>query len=184
MLASLLAILLPLSLPSRSDYPTGVFVVHRRYGHHVVDLSLTIKNFHSRGRKIVWDKLKMDEYLPAFERESKKVEFYGYEPFQAKEIAGVSTLRLLQSRNTEVTGMRISVDGRRWPVKHWMYEDLLDPHMDDWELVTQLSYDGKTLIAYEKGSVHGAMYWVKWTFRSDGRQSRTEDWPPRPVVEG
>ncbi len=163
--------------------PEDVLSVQRQSGSHRYTVRLVTGQFRPHGRHLQWVRLKphKDEFLPGYRVGSKFCVFgYGYEPvgYSRAEILHRSVLKELE-RHTEIRSLIATVDGQPWVVRPRLIRDLLDPHTLKDQLLTTLSPDGKTLWMRNKGSLHGAAYWVMWILHADGRQNRVDDDGPR-----
>lgn|GEM_PF-4977913 len=134
--------------------------------------------FRIRGRKIVWvrhgEQGEEAYYTIGLQGKTGKRFIWGRDDnFKKGEIAKTIPAKVLEKDNSELSNLKVTVDGKRWPVARSLYDDLLNPDFGKEYEHASISRDGKTLRVSMEGADGAAGYKTTWTFRQGGKTKRT-----------
>lgn len=165
--------------------PSTTYVANGKSGGHIYSVRFEEVPFQPRGRQVFWRLIPGSEgsgssptkgtYVPAFRYGGKVYEFKGRDSWSYEEVKSKKALAFIQEWGTELKSLKITVDGKSWPVPKSLYFDLLNPHPAKEYVKTSLSRDGSVLHVALLGSDGAGSYTVRWTFRKSGAPSRTVD---------
>jgi len=172
-----------------------------RPGRHSFRVEFRQANFRARGRKLFWvvyadpektngtqvigtrsslrDVPKDNPCEPAFGSRKDPSYFEGVSELDAQDwnagqrVPYYTAEAWLSHHETEVTSIRIVVDGHTWPVSRSAYRNLLDPDFNDEEVhdaeTAALSRDGKSMTVTMAGTDASNSYCIHWRFWRSGR---------------
>lgn len=189
----LLALVSPNAIPQLNWNGPRTYQVSGRSNGHSYRVVFEQANFQPRGRKLLWVIGTLERhYLDGVVRVPSKSDwadqysavspgywskavprpFWGGGYFNAMEVKGHSVGPKLKPK-TELTRVKVSLDGKTVHVPRTLYWDLLNPNLDKEYVRAKSSPNGQELTIQMFGADAAYGYLVQWKFRKNGRHTRT-----------
>lgn len=162
--------------------PPAVYVLKGKSAGHTYEVTFKEGPFQAHGRKLVWymypdpehpKDRKRATYEPGYMTKAGQQRFWGSDSVGYDQSAANDIKKEMIGRFQEIASMTVKVDGKVWPVKRSLYDDLLNPYLSDKGGNAQISDGGKTLVVTLYGSDGAGSYSGMWTFRRNGKHTRS-----------